>query len=252
MKALIFKRGILIIFLILLISACSVSPDNELEAVSIPTVFPAPESQKDDQGFENSTQTNPNTSNQNPLSAQLQDLNIDTSQFRVISSDQVNWSDTCLGIEQPGAECEPQETPGYLIVFEADGLEFEYHADQDGGQVQPATPALLWSRDGGNEEYCDKLIIYLPDTVHICWCKKGKMESSSANLHEVLSIEEYEQLVNALKHLDNTTMDQPDTDESQSAMVSLTFYGQGNNLPDSEEQDTLLTLAKMIFTRLSQ
>jgi hypothetical protein len=226
------------------------SSDNQLDSSAIPTIFPSPQPNQTNNNPENVPQGD--NSEQNSLKNKLEGFNFDSNQFKVIGSDQVEWQDTCLGVEQPGADCTPQVTPGYLIVLEADGLEFEYHANQNGSQVQPATPALMWTRDGGEQEYCDKLIIYLPDMVHICWCEEGELETTSALLQEVLSSEDYEQLINALKHLSTTTLNQTASNGTNPAHISLTFYGQGKNLPDAQEQQTLLAIADTIYNRISQ
>lgn len=179
----------------------------------------------------------------------LSDLDLDMGDFKVVSSDQVDWEDTCLGIDQPGYECQPVVTPGYLVVLEGNGLQFNYHADQKGNQVHPATMALVWTREGGESGSCDKLIIYLPDTIHACWCKDGKYKKTTAILQDILSIEEYEQLINALRKFDTTTMNSPSSSDMEN--VAFSFYGQGNRHPDNEQEAKLLTIAETIFTRLS-
>lgn len=42
----------------------------------------------------------------------------------------VEWSDSSLGCPQPGMMYSQVITPGYLIVLEADGKEWNYHASQ--------------------------------------------------------------------------------------------------------------------------
>jgi hypothetical protein len=252
------KASIFLIFTFSILAACADSPLNpnqsnfQVDSEVIPTVNTSTDQEQSSGNQANAPQENyPDNGNKDLIPGRLQGLNLDTNQFRVVSSDQVEWEDTCLGIEQPGAECVSEVTPGYLVVLEADGLQFKYHADQKGSRVQPATPALLWTRDGGEQGYCDKLIIYLPDTIHVCWCQNGELESTSAVLQEVLSIEEYEQFINALKELSKTIVNQPSSGQTEPEMVSLTFYGQGNNQPDKQQQETLLSLANIIFARIS-
>jgi hypothetical protein len=229
-KPTIIKLGIFYLITFMLMVACAEQPgnlnssDNQLDSSAIPTIFPSPQPNQTNNNPENVPQGD--NSEQNSLKNKLEGFNFDSNQFKVIGSDQVEWQDTCLGVEQPGADCTPQVTPGYLIVLEADGLEFQ--------------------------EYCDKLIIYLPDMVHICWCEEGELETTSALLQEVLSSEDYEQLINALKHLSTTTLNQTASNGTNPAHISLTFYGQGKNLPDAQEQQTLLAIADTIYNRISQ
>ena len=132
----------------------------------------------------------------------------------------------------------------------ANGLQFEVHADQ-GVQVQPATLGLLWTREGGEDDLCDLLIIYLPDSAHACWCQSGELKAASVNLQEILSPEEYEQLIDALRDFRENTVNQSSSDATEPVMVSLTFYGQGKTFQPSDDQQSLLALAENIFERIS-
>lgn len=181
----------------------------------------------------------------------IQSLYIDPDQVKIIDSSKVEWADTCLGVDQPGIDCLPQSTPGYQVILEANGLQFEVHADQVGGQVQPATLGLIWTREGGDDNLCDRLIIYLPDSAHACWCQSGEMKATSVTLQGILSPQEYEQLMDALRSLSENTINQPLSDVTQKAMVSLEFYGQGKTFPSAGDQQSLLSLAENIFERIT-
>ena len=52
----------------------------------------------------------PSLSEHTSLTNQIEDLNLDPDQVRVVSTSQFEWSDSCLGIDQPGVECLPQAT----------------------------------------------------------------------------------------------------------------------------------------------
>lgn len=182
---------------------------------------------------------------------QFQSLFIDSNQVNIVGSSQVEWSDTCLGVEQPGVDCLPQSIPGYRVVFEANGLQFEIHADDVGSQVQPATLGLQWTREGGEDGLCDRLLIYLPDSAQACWCQSGEMKAASVNLQEILSPEEYEQLIDAMRNFNENTINQPSSDANEPVMVTLTFYGQGKTFPQLDDQQSLLALAENIFARIT-
>ncbi len=232
------KLGFLLTAFLLVIVACS----QPMEAL--------PSDQQLDDG--NSIDSNNLTIlARTTFSEKLQSLYIDPDQVKILDSSKVEWSDSCLGIDQPGVDCLPQSTPGYQVILEANGLQFEVHADSVGRHVQPATLGLLWTREGGEDELCDRLIIYLPDAAHACWCKSGEMNAASVTLQEILSPEEYEQLMDALRSFNKNTINQPTADDIHPVMVSLTFYGQGNTFPTAKDQISLLSLAEDIFARIS-
>jgi len=56
-------------------------------------------------------------------------------QIRLVRFEAVDWRDSCLGVVTPGVGCLEVITPGYLIVFEAGGVLFEFHTNLDGSQV---------------------------------------------------------------------------------------------------------------------
>ena len=53
---------------------------------------------------------------------------VDLEKIATISVEQINFIDTSLGVREPGVEYEAVVTPGLIIILEADGKEYEYHA----------------------------------------------------------------------------------------------------------------------------
>jgi hypothetical protein len=68
------------------------------------------------------------------LAAAIADLAKQTSlpadQITLVSIEVTDWSDTSLGCPQEGMMYAQVITPGYLIVLEAQGQQYEYHTDQ--------------------------------------------------------------------------------------------------------------------------
>lgn len=62
-------------------------------------------------------------------------LDVAVEAVTLISSEAVDWSDACLGIQQSGQVCAQVITPGYRLVFEVNGQQYEVHTDQTGGSV---------------------------------------------------------------------------------------------------------------------
>lgn len=53
---------------------------------------------------------------------------VDLEKIKTVSVEQINFMDTSLGVREPGVEYEAVVTPGLIIILEADGEEYEYHA----------------------------------------------------------------------------------------------------------------------------
>ena len=68
----------------------------------------------------------------------------------------VQWPDGCLGIQPVGVMCNQMVTPGYRVILEAIGNQYEYHTNQSGDEVilvaAPASnavvPLLTWQSNG--------------------------------------------------------------------------------------------------------
>lgn len=60
--------------------------------------------------------------------------------IRLLELSEVEWRDTSLGCPQPGMMYAQVITPGYLMVLEAQGQGYEYHADRRGNVVYCPNP----------------------------------------------------------------------------------------------------------------
>jgi hypothetical protein len=56
-------------------------------------------------------------------------LQIDDESITVVSSEFVEWPDSCVGIQRPGVACAEVITIGFRILLDADGDSYEYHTD---------------------------------------------------------------------------------------------------------------------------
>lgn len=63
--------------------------------------------------------------------------------INVVSVEEVEWPDSCLGISDPDVMCLQVITPGYRITLEANGRRYEYHTDESGGQIKAVKIAPL-------------------------------------------------------------------------------------------------------------
>lgn len=101
----------------------------------LPTVPPSPLEPGDDTNLTGEEAAVANSTND--LAARL---NIDPGAVTLVSVEAVDWSNACLGIETPGIMCAMVITPGYRVVLEADGKQYEYHTNADSSAVKLATP----------------------------------------------------------------------------------------------------------------
>jgi len=110
-----------VILIILILVSCTprLIPVPEPTQGAIPTMTPNP--------------TTPNTPN---LQSLIEKAKADLAQRLSISVDQINgieaqaviWSNSSLGCPQPGMMYTEVLTPGYLILLNANGQDYEYHA----------------------------------------------------------------------------------------------------------------------------
>jgi hypothetical protein len=65
-------------------------------------------------------------------------LAIDPDTIKLVSVEAVDWPDGCLGVQTPGMMCTMVITPGYRVILEVDGKQYEYHTNQSGDVVRLA------------------------------------------------------------------------------------------------------------------
>jgi hypothetical protein len=65
-----------------------------------------------------------------------QRLKIDIDTIKLVSVEQIDWPDACMGIQQPGVMCAQVITSGYKVVLEANGQQYEYHTNETGSVVR--------------------------------------------------------------------------------------------------------------------
>ena len=71
----------------------------------------------------------------------VEQLKVDVDLIGLVSAEQVDWPDGCLGIQTPGVMCIQVITTGYRVVLSANGSEYEFHTNLSGDVVLPVPPA---------------------------------------------------------------------------------------------------------------
>lgn len=64
-----------------------------------------------------------------------QQLGADADAIQVTVVEAVDWPDACLGVSQPDMMCAQVITPGYRVMVEVNGAEYEVHTDAAGRQI---------------------------------------------------------------------------------------------------------------------
>ena len=73
------------------------------------------------------------------ITALSQNLDLSADEMTLVSTEAVDWPDGCLAVHEEGLNCTQSITPGFRIILEADGRQVEYHTNQDGTHIRPAT-----------------------------------------------------------------------------------------------------------------
>jgi len=128
-----FKILILMIFLALFMAACtatsqtSPTPEN-LPPTGLPTA--------------GVTQTVVPEFSQGAGDAAIQALavqiRIPEDEIRVVSIEEVQWPDSCLGAPAADEVCAAVITPGFRVILEAGEKSYEYRTNRDGSVVRPS------------------------------------------------------------------------------------------------------------------
>ncbi len=171
-------------------------------------------------------------------------LGVDMAQITVLSDAEVEWPDSCLGVSQEGLMCAQMVTPGHLIVLSVGGVQYEYHTNGDGSEIQPATLLLTWKQDGGIAGFCNSLTIYLSGEVHASSCANVK----DTNLAQLLTPAESAQLRQWQTEFGKVNVDLSDPKNAADAMRrTLYFVGNGAGQPSPDEQQAMYSWAQTLF-----
>jgi hypothetical protein len=177
-------------------------------------------------------------------------LGLKQKDITIVSSSEIEFSDVCLEIAMPEVACAQMVVPGKIIILEAQGVQYEYHTNSDGSQIQPATLALTWTREGGIAGFCDRLTVFLSGEVYGNQCKSQPNETMGT-FASLLSAKERDQFNAWLKELGQVDLDSSDPEGVSDRMqVKLTVYGNGSGLLDKTDQQELLLWVQNLYQKL--
>lgn len=178
-------------------------------------------------------------------------LGVSQDQVSLVSAAIIEWPDSCLGIQQTNIACAEIVTPGYLILLEADGRQYEYHTDAAGDQVVPASLGLSWTRQGGFAGFCDELEIYLPNHANAASCNPQGY-SNSADLPDLISSGEMDQFNQWLDAFGTVSLTQSDPAVTDVMTQTILLQGFGQGQPDSAQRQAMFNWAQTVYTKMQQ
>jgi hypothetical protein len=176
-----------------------------------------------------------------------QNLGIDTSQIQLVSSSIVQWNDSCLGVALEGVMCAQNIVDGYLIVLSVNGFQYEYHTNEAGSQLMPATLAMDWKEQGGIAGLCQSLTVYLSGEAYGFDCNSGLNIAGTVPLHEL------GQLTGWFNTFETTIIDLSDPEGVSDRMIrTADFMGRGSSPASDDVKQSLFGLGKLIFESLQK
>jgi hypothetical protein len=179
-------------------------------------------------------------------------LGLKESEISLVSSEETEFSDACLGVTTEGVMCAQVITPGRIIVLEANGAQYEYHTSEDGSRVQPASLALVWKREGGIVGFCDILTVFRSGEVYANKCT-SEADGSMGSLATLLTTKEQQQFGKWMTEFGETRLDASDPKGvSDRMVVTLELFGSGSEEPTETEKQALFEFAQNLYQELTK
>lgn len=185
-------------------------------------------------------------------------LKVSILQVVVVSTEEVEWPDSCLGAAKPDEMCLQVITPGYRVILEHRGQRFEFHTNVNGSQLVEAqvtlpageTVVMAWRRQGGIVGFCDDLIVYADGRVEAVSCKRSP---GAAPVEIRLTGEQLAQLTTWIRRFASFELEQQDPPGAADAMtIKLAFVGMGSQQPTAAQQEEMALFAQDIYSSASR
>jgi hypothetical protein len=173
------------------------------------------------------------------ISTLAKSLGITPDKIKLVSTEAVEWPDSCLGVQTEGIMCSQVVTPGFKVTLQANGKTVEYHTNQDASVIVPATVALTWKRSGGIAGFCDNMTIYLSGEVQATSCKNTDIVQKP--LTELVSPAELTVLNDWISKYGTVNIDASDPAGVADRMtINLKLFGIGTQQLTSKDAQQLL------------
>lgn len=179
-------------------------------------------------------------------------LDLPEGDIRVVSSEETEFGDACLGVSIEGVMCAQVITPGRLIVLEASGIQYEYHTSEDGSRVQPASLGMVWKREGGIAGFCDILTVFRSGEVYANKCD-GQAQGNMGTFASLLTSSEIQQFNEWMAEAGEGKLDASDPKGVADRMVvTLELFGSGTQELAEPQQQALFAFAQELYQELAR
>jgi hypothetical protein len=179
-------------------------------------------------------------------------LGLKESDITLVSNEETEFGDACLGVAMEGVMCAQVVTPGRIIVLEANGVQYEYHTSEDGSRVQPATLALVWKREGGIAGFCDTLTVFRSGEVFTSKCN-AQAEGRMGTVADLMTAKERQQFSDWMAKFGEAKLDASDPKGVADRMVvTLEIFGAGSSQLTNSEKQVLFKFAQSLYQELAQ
>jgi len=179
-----------------------------------------------------------------------QNLGLKEDDILVVSDTLIEFGDACLGVFMQDVMCAQVVTPGRIIMLEANNIQYEYHTNEDGSRIQPATLALTWRREGGIAGFCDSLTVFLSGEIYGNQCR-SQSNGTMGTFASLLSSNEHEQFDTWIASYEQATLDASDPEGVADRMtLVIEFYGIGQGKPGKSVQDDIFTWVQDLYQKL--
>lgn len=166
-----------------------------------------------------------------------QQLQLNQEDLRIVRFEQVDWVDSCLEVSLPNMSCAQEVTPGYRVLLEANGQEYEFHTDESGGlvlladapEVNVDQAQVIWeSREG----ICESAYIST-DQVSFGTCGGDLVSSPFALAGRAAELSDFVQTYASF--------------EAVTPAGQVTLRGQGSQAATEAEQRMIAEWAHLVF-----
>ncbi len=133
-------------------AACSANPGGQVPDATLAPVLGTPTQAPAEPTYTDTptgvpAQGTPVPADQAParqaaIAALAKGLGVAESQVSVVSMEAVVWPNGCMGVQHIGMMCTMNQVPGFRVILNANGQQYEEHTNQDGSIVVPDQPAL--------------------------------------------------------------------------------------------------------------
>jgi hypothetical protein len=174
-------------------------------------------------------------------------LNLSAKQINLIRAEPTLWPDACLGVARPEMACALVETPGLLVVLEANGQPYEFHTNLDGSVILSAEFRLIWHRAGGIAGFCDTLTVAYDGRLTARNCRSEAV--AEGTLETALSQAELDQFNNWVAEFGTVEIAAKDPAVADALSITLIAFGSGGEPPSQADQQALMQLAQTLHER---